>query len=751
MSFLELHDVSKTYGEGPTEVHALSDVGLSVEAGELVAVMGASGSGKTTLLTIAGSLEEPDERRGLVDGRPPCRELSRNAQARLRRRSIGYVFQDYNLLAGLSASRTWPCPSSSTAWRPRRPSLPAMAALEELGLSDRAARFPDELSGGERQRVAIARAIVGDRRLLLADEPSGALDSVNGEAVMRLLVAACRAAWPRWSSPTTRRWRPGPIGWSFCVTAGGRPDRTDARPRIAAVASPKPLTMAGRRQSAERAAGGGAPARRALVRWAWRLFRREWRSQILLIALLALTVAGAVFGGSAAYNVTPSPNAQFGSATQLLSFDGANSAGAGGQPRGCPQGLRDDRNHRPPVCADPWIGRRRWSSDRNRPRGATDGRRWRFAKAGTQQAQEKRSHRGPDQDPRRRHRRLSDLGGQDRKVVGMVEDPLDLSEQFALVSPVGAGPVQSVTVLLESTPASFAAFRTSRSPLAAESVAGRAKTTSLGLGRDDSASAAHRLGGVCWLRGHRPAQAASARHARRHGRDAEEHLRLVMLASGAMVGGIAAAAGTVIGAALWVSLSPALEMAADHRIDRLSLPWTFVACRHRAGACDCGRCGLVAGAYGRARASHSRRCPTDRRGRGPRTARLLWAWSFSWQGAGCLALADQSRPPLLIAGMLGMALGILYLSPLAIRLLAALATAAPIAMRLSLRDLARHQARSAAALAAIALPSVSPSRSSWPSQRPSIRPAAATCPIARSSFRWVCRATRSSRFTHQAS
>jgi putative ABC transport system ATP-binding protein len=190
MSFLELHDVSKTYGEGPTEVHALSDVGLSVDAGELVAVMGASGSGKSTLLTIAGSLEEPTSGEVVLDGAVFSR-MSRNEQARLRRRSIGYVFQDYNLLAGLSALENVALPLELDGVPARKAQSAGMAALERLGLSDRASRFPDELSGGERQRVAIARAVVGDRRLLLADEPSGALDSVNGEAVMRLLLTAC--------------------------------------------------------------------------------------------------------------------------------------------------------------------------------------------------------------------------------------------------------------------------------------------------------------------------------------------------------------------------------------------------------------------------------------------------------------------------------------------------------------------------------------------------------------------------------
>jgi putative ABC transport system ATP-binding protein len=191
MSFLELHDVSKTYGEGPTEVHALAGVDLTVDAGELVAVMGASGSGKTTLLTIAGSLEAPTSGEVFVGG-AALTAMSRNDQARLRRRAIGYVFQDYNLLAGLSAVENVALPLELDGVSAKKAQVAATAALEELGLSDRAARFPDELSGGERQRVAIARAIVGDRHLLLADEPSGALDSVNGEAVMRLLVAACR-------------------------------------------------------------------------------------------------------------------------------------------------------------------------------------------------------------------------------------------------------------------------------------------------------------------------------------------------------------------------------------------------------------------------------------------------------------------------------------------------------------------------------------------------------------------------------
>jgi putative ABC transport system ATP-binding protein len=190
MSYLELHDVSKIYGEGATEVNALTRIDLAVDAGSLVAVMGASGSGKSTLLTIAGSLEDPTSGEVSVGGRL-LSSLSRNGKARLRRRSIGYVFQDYNLLAGLSALENVSLPLELDGVSARKAQAGAMEALQDFGLADRSSHYPDQLSGGERQRVAIARAVVGGRQLLLADEPSGALDSTNAEAVMRLILAAC--------------------------------------------------------------------------------------------------------------------------------------------------------------------------------------------------------------------------------------------------------------------------------------------------------------------------------------------------------------------------------------------------------------------------------------------------------------------------------------------------------------------------------------------------------------------------------
>ena len=191
MSVLELRHVSRTYGQGAAEVHALADVDLAVEAGQMVAVMGPSGSGKSTLLTIAGSLEEPTSGEVLIGG-APLTKMSNNAKARLRRRSIGYVFQDFNLLPGLTAAENVALPLELDGTSARKAHLVGLKTLDDLGLGAKAGSFPDQLSGGERQRVAIARAVVGDRRLLLADEPSGALDSVNGEAVMRLIHAACK-------------------------------------------------------------------------------------------------------------------------------------------------------------------------------------------------------------------------------------------------------------------------------------------------------------------------------------------------------------------------------------------------------------------------------------------------------------------------------------------------------------------------------------------------------------------------------
>ena len=185
---LSLSGISRTHGSGVGEVRALRGVDLEVRLGELVTVMGPSGSGKSTLLNIAGGLDTPTAGRVTVAGSDLTR-MDVRGRARMRRRSIGYVFQDFNLIPALTAAENVSLPREldGVATRPAR--AEALAALEEVGVQDVADRFPDELSGGQQQRVAIARALVGPRRLVLADEPTGALDSVSGEDVMRLLRA----------------------------------------------------------------------------------------------------------------------------------------------------------------------------------------------------------------------------------------------------------------------------------------------------------------------------------------------------------------------------------------------------------------------------------------------------------------------------------------------------------------------------------------------------------------------------------
>jgi len=186
MAILELRSVHRVHGHGETAVHALRGVTLSVDAGELVAVMGPSGSGKSTLLNLAGGLDGPSQGEVVVDA-TVLGMCGRRALAALRRRRIGYVFQDLNLLASLTTAENVSLPLELDGVGRRQARELALSALSEVDLDGFGPRFPDEMSGGQQQRVAIARALIGARRLVLADEPTGALDSQTGEAVLRLL------------------------------------------------------------------------------------------------------------------------------------------------------------------------------------------------------------------------------------------------------------------------------------------------------------------------------------------------------------------------------------------------------------------------------------------------------------------------------------------------------------------------------------------------------------------------------------
>jgi putative ABC transport system ATP-binding protein len=189
---LRLDDVTRTHGEGETAVQALRGVSFAAYAGELVAVMGPSGSGKSTLLTLAGGLDTPTSGTVAVEGHDLV-ALGAQGRARLRRTSVGYVFQDFNLIPALTAAENVALPLELDGRSGREARALARAALAEVGIEELADRFPDQMSGGQQQRVAIARAVVGERRLVLADEPTGALDTETGEEILRLLRARCDA------------------------------------------------------------------------------------------------------------------------------------------------------------------------------------------------------------------------------------------------------------------------------------------------------------------------------------------------------------------------------------------------------------------------------------------------------------------------------------------------------------------------------------------------------------------------------
>jgi putative ABC transport system ATP-binding protein len=187
--------VVKTFGSGETEVRALAGVNLEIAPGEFVAVMGPSGCGKSTLLHLAGALDEPTSGAVMVHGRE-LSALDASGRAALRRDVVGMVFQRLNLVASLSAVENVALPLELGGMSARQARPQALAALASVGLTTQLDRYPDHFSGGQQQRIAIARAVVGGRGVILADEPTGALDSRTADEVVELLAglpAACGA------------------------------------------------------------------------------------------------------------------------------------------------------------------------------------------------------------------------------------------------------------------------------------------------------------------------------------------------------------------------------------------------------------------------------------------------------------------------------------------------------------------------------------------------------------------------------
>jgi putative ABC transport system permease protein len=451
---------------------------------------------------------------------------------------------------------------------------------------------------------------------------------------------------------------------------------------------------------------GGIAARRPLVRWAWRLFRREWRQQILILALLTVAVAAAISSVTIAYNASPPDAAEFGSANHLLRFDGAEPRRLEASLAAAEErfGTVDVIGHRS-LAVPGGVDKVEYRAQD--PHGRYGGARLAL-------------HRGAYPDGPGQvaitdgvatllglelGRTLS-LDGRRRTVVGIVENPGDLSDEFALVSPSSARAPDQVTALVDASGESFDAFMAEARERSAL-VGAQSRDSS----RANDVLAMFSVATVFLLLATLIAAAGFAVIAQRRLRQlgmlaaigaTEKHLRFVLLWNGAVVGAFGALIGTGVGFGVWLAVAPTLEPAFGHRIDRLGQPWLLLALVVLVAVL-----GAAAAAWwpGRAVSRAPVMLALSARPSRPKPAHhsAIVAVLLIAVGIACLALSDRTRAPLIVAGFLATIVGTLLLGPLAIRLFARPAGRAPIAVRLALRDLARYQARSGAALAAITL------------------------------------------------
>jgi putative ABC transport system permease protein len=466
------------------------------------------------------------------------------------------------------------------------------------------------------------------------------------------------------------------------------------------------MTALAHRSTLRRRANGGVAARRAVVRWAWRMFRREWRQQILVIALLTVAVAAAIASVTIAYNSGSTDDAELGSASHLVRLDGADpgklEAGlAAARERFGTIDVIGHRSLRVPGSVDPVEFRAQ------NPRGPYGDARLALRRG--------RYPTGPgevavsDGMVTLLGLQLSDplaLDGRRRTVVGIVENPRDLSDEFALVSPSSAGAPDHVTVLADTSAGAVDAFFESQGDRSAL-MGSEARESNRGA----DALAMFSVATVFLLLATLVAAAGFAVIARRRLRQlgalaaigaTEKHLRLVLLTNGTVVGAIGALIGAIVGLAIWLALVPTLEPAVGHRIDPMSLPWTLLV-----AIVFVAVLGATAAAWwpGRVVARIPVTLALSARPPRPRATHhsTIVAAVLIAAGIASLALSDRDSKPLIVAGILATIVGTLLLGPVAIRLFARAARHTPIAPRLALRDLARYQARSGAALAAITL------------------------------------------------
>jgi putative ABC transport system permease protein len=469
------------------------------------------------------------------------------------------------------------------------------------------------------------------------------------------------------------------------------------------------MTTLAHRSALQGPRNGGVAARRAVVRWAGRMFRREWRQQLLVVTLLTVAVTAAIGSITIAYNSVPADNSDFGSANQVLSLDPSD-------PRKFQAALDSAKKS---FGTFDVIGHRSVSVP-----GSVETLDYRSQTPGGTYTGELLALRSGSYPVRAREVAVTDgvaeslrleigstlaLDGRRRTVVGIVENPSKLSDEFALVSPSSASP-EVVDLFVDGSEAEHDSFVDSLGDLSSSPYAG-----SMIKGNDVSETAEtlamFSVATVFLLLASLVAAAGFAVVAQRRLRQlgmlaavgaTGKHLRLVMLTNGAVVGTLAAVIGTIAGLGLWLVFAETLESAVDHRIDRLSLPWVLIA---MAGLVAIAGATAAAWWPGRTVARLPVLLALSGRPPKPRPARhsAIAAAALIAVGIGCLALSDRDSPPLIIAGLLATILGSLLLGPLAIRTFSAVAGRVSIAPRLALRDLARYQARSGAALAAVTL------------------------------------------------